>query len=146
MLNNSFDPVLLIIGAIASVVIALIFCSKCSVFNDIKLTPKSLIYSLAYIFVFIFELIKSNLDVAYRVLSPRLPINPGIVKVKTNLKSDLGRMTLANSITLTPGTLTVDIKDEFIYVHWIDVTNKDIDATTEKIVKTFEKLLIEIYG
>lgn len=146
MLNNSFDPVLLLIGAIASVVIALIFCSKCSVFNDIKLTPKSLIYSLAYIFVFVFELIKSNLDVAYRVLSPRLPINPGIVKVKTNLKSDLGRMTLANSITLTPGTLTVDIKDEFIYVHWIDVTNKDIDAATEKIVKTFEKLLIEIYG
>ncbi len=146
MLNNSFDPVLLIIGAIASAVIALIFCSKCSVFNDIRLTPKSFIYSFAYIFVFIFELIKSNLDVAYRVLSPRLPINPGIVKVKTNLKSDLGRMTLANSITLTPGTLTVDIKDEFIYVHWIDVTNKDIDAATEKIVKTFEKLLIEIYG
>ncbi len=146
MLNNSFDPVLLIIGAVVSVAIALIFCSKCAVFNDIKLSPKSFIYSIAFIFVFIFELVKSNLDVAFRVLSPKLPINPGIVKVKTNLTSDLGRMTLANSITLTPGTLTVDIKDEFIYVHWIDVTNKDIDAATEKIVKTFEKLLIEIYG
>jgi multicomponent Na+:H+ antiporter subunit E len=55
-------------------------------------------------------------------------------------------MMLANSITLTPGTLSVDIKDEFIYVHWIDVTDKDIDSATEKIVTTFEKFLIEIYG
>jgi len=91
-------------------------------------------------------LIKSNLDVAFRVISPKLPINPGIVKVKTSLKSDIGRMMLANSITLTPGTLSVDIKDEFIYVHWIDVANKDIDVATDSIVKKFEKYLSEIYG
>jgi multicomponent Na+:H+ antiporter subunit E len=146
LLNNSLDPVLLIIGAVVSILIALTFCTRCSVFNDIKLTPKSFFYSIGYIFVFIFELFKANFDVAFRVISPKLPINPGIVKVKTNLKSDFGRMMLANSITLTPGTLTVDIKDEFIYVHWIDVTDKDIDAATEKIVSTFEKFLIEIYG
>ncbi len=146
LLNNSLDPILLLIGAGVSIIIALLFCSNCSVFEQIKLNPKSLIFSIAYLFVFIFELIKSNLDVAYRVISPKLPINPGIVKVKTCLNSEMGRMILANSITLTPGTLSVDIKDEFIYVHWIDVTNKDLDVATEAIVNKFEKLLKEIYG
>lgn len=146
LLNNSLDPILLLIGAGVSILIALVFCSRCSVFSDVKLSPKSFFYSIGYIFVFIFELFKANFDVAFRVISPKLPINPGIVKVKTKLKSDFGRMMLANSITLTPGTLTVDIKDEFIYVHWIDVTDKNIDAATEKIVTTFEKFLIEIYG
>jgi multicomponent Na+:H+ antiporter subunit E len=146
LLNNSLDLVLLIIGAVVSVSISLLFCTKCSIFNQIKLSPKSLFYSFAYIFVFLIELIKSNLDVAYRVISPKLPINPGIVKVRTVLNSEIGRMVLANSITLTPGTLSIDIKDEFIYVHWIDVANKDIDAATEAIVKKFEKYLKEIYG
>ncbi len=146
LLNNSFDPTLLIIGGIVSIIISLLFCTKCSVFNDVKLTPKSFFYSIIYIIVFIIELIKSNFDVAFRVISPKLPINPGIVKVKTSLKSDIGRMMLANSITLTPGTLSVDIKDEFIYVHWIDVANKDIDVATDSIVKKFEKYLSEIYG
>jgi len=146
LLNNSLDPVLLIIGAGVSILIALLFCTKCSVFSQIKLSPKSLFFSIAYIFVFIIELIKSNLDVAYRVISPKLPINPGIVKVKTVLNTEIGRMILANSITLTPGTLSVDIRDEFIYVHWIDVEGKDIDTATDAIVKKFEKYLKEIYG
>lgn len=146
LLNNSYDPVLLIIGAVVSILVALIFCTQCSVFSQIKLTPKSLFYSIAYLFVFIIELIKSNLDVAIRVISPKLPINPGIVKVKTVLNTELGRMILANSITLTPGTLSVDIRDEFIYVHWINVEGKDIETATDSIVKKFEKYLKEIYG
>jgi multicomponent Na+:H+ antiporter subunit E len=62
-----------------------------------------------YIPVFLYECIKANIDVAYRVMHPALPINPGIVKVKTNLKTDTGLTFLANSITLTPGTMSVDI-------------------------------------
>jgi len=84
--------------------------------------------------------------VALRVLNPSLPINPGIVKVKTRLKSKTGRMVLANSITLTPGTLSIDIKDEFLYVHWIDVKDCDLQCATEEIVKKFEKYLEVIYG
>lgn len=146
LLNNSYEPIILIIGAVVSILIALIFCTKCSVFSQIKLSPKSLFYSIAYLFVFMIELIKSNLDVAIRVISPKLPINPGIVKVKTVLNTELGRMILANSITLTPGTLSVDIRDEFIYVHWINVEGKDIETATNSIVKKFEKYLKEIYG
>jgi multicomponent Na+:H+ antiporter subunit E len=96
--------------------------------------------------VFFVELVKSNIDVALRVLKPSLPINPGIVKTKTVLKSKMARMILTNSITLTPGTLTVDIEDDILYIHWIDVESEDIDVATEKIVKKFEKILVKIYG
>ena len=105
------------------------------------------LWFLYYIPLFIWECIKANLDVAYRVCHPDLPINPGIVKVKTTLKSDAGLTFLANSITLTPGTMSVDIDEEngFLYIHWIDVKDKDIQKATEIIVKTFEDVLRRIF-
>jgi multicomponent Na+:H+ antiporter subunit E len=97
------------------------------------------LWFLYYIPLFIWECIKANIDVAYRVAHPDLPINPGIVKVKATLKSDTALTFLANSITLTPGTMSVDIDEEngFLYIHWIDVKDKDIQRTTEIIVKKF---------
>jgi len=105
------------------------------------------LWFLYYIPLFIWECIKANIDVAYRVAHPDLPINPGIVKVKTTLKSDTGLTFLANSITLTPGTMSVDIDEEngFLYIHWIDVKDKDIQKATEIIVKTFEDVLRRIF-
>jgi multicomponent Na+:H+ antiporter subunit E len=96
---------------------------------------------------FLWECLKANVDVAYRVLHPKLPINPGIVKVKTNLKSDTALTFLANSITLTPGTLSVDIDREnsLLYVHWIDVKAKDVESATKIVVERFEKILQKIF-
>jgi multicomponent Na+:H+ antiporter subunit E len=83
---------------------------------------------------------------AYIVLHPALPIHPGIVKVRTRLKSDSGRTMLANCITLTPGTLTVDVsEDGHLYIHWIDVRARDVQHSTEMIVDRFEKYLIHIF-
>jgi multicomponent Na+:H+ antiporter subunit E len=100
-----------------------------------------------YVPVFLWECFKANIDVAYRVVHPRLPINPGIVKVKTGLKSDTGLTFLANSITLTPGTLSVDVDRDkgFLYVHWIDVKTKDLDTATQQIVGRFETILKKIF-
>ncbi|MEW6101266.1 MAG: Na+/H+ antiporter subunit E [Candidatus Omnitrophota bacterium] len=100
-----------------------------------------------YVPLFLWECLKANIDVALRVLHPKLPINPGIVKVKTRLKSDTGLTFLANSITLTPGTLSVDInqKEGVLYIHWIDVKATDEIAATEKIVKNFESILKRIF-
>jgi len=110
------------------------------------LTPRKVFYSLAYILFLIKEIIKSNFDVARRVIQPVMPINPGIVPVKTKLKSPIGRMILANSITLTPGTLTVDVRDDHFYIHWIDVTDRDEHGATQAIVSGFEKYLEVIFG
>jgi len=100
-----------------------------------------------YLPVFLWELIKANADVAYRVLHPDLPIKPGIVKVKTILKSDTALTFLANSITLTPGTMSVDIDRDkgVLYIHWINVKTKDVEKATEIIVGRFEKILMRIF-
>ncbi|NQT65586.1 MAG: Na+/H+ antiporter subunit E [FCB group bacterium] len=136
----------IIIGAIVSLLLTIIFFSKATIFSEFNLNPKAIFYFLIYIFVFTWELIKSSLDVAYRVIQPTIPINPGIVKVKTKLKSKLGRTILANSITLTPGTLTVETNGEDYYIHWINITSDDIEGATKQIVSKFEKYLEVIFG
>lgn len=146
LLNSKLTPDVLLLGLVVAFIVALISCSKCDVFNDIRLSPKAMAYSITYIFVFLLELVKSNFDVALRVISPGLPINPGIVEVKTKLKSKLGRMILANSITLTPGTLTVEMQDERFFIHWIDVKSENIEEDTKLLVSKFEKYLEVIYG
>jgi len=98
-----------------------------------------------YLLVFLWECIKANFDVAYRVLSPKMPIKPGIVKVSTSLKSDMAKTFLANSITMTPGTLSVDIKGRFLYIHWIYVKSEKVEEATEIIVDKFENLLKRIF-
>jgi len=105
------------------------------------------LWFLYYIPIFLWEMFKANLDVAYRVVHPALPINPGIVKVKTSLKSETALTFLANSITLTPGTLSVDVdrQEGFLYVHWIDVKYKDTEGATKKVVHRFEKILTRIF-
>ena len=109
------------------------------------LMPNRLFFMFVYILVFLRELLKANLDVARRVISPSLPINPGIIKFKTNLKSDYAKMVLANSITLTPGTLSIDIIDDTFYVHWIDVKSTNPKETFKDIAETFEKILLKIF-
>ena len=109
------------------------------------LQPRRYLWFVIYLFVFAWECLKANFDVAYRVLHPDLPIKPGIVKVKTNLKTEIGKTTLANSITMTPGTITVDIIEDIIYVHWIYVSTTDPEKYTEKISGRFEKYIQRIF-
>ncbi|TDO84620.1 multicomponent Na+:H+ antiporter subunit E [Halanaerobium saccharolyticum] len=98
-----------------------------------------------YLPVFLWEMIKANFDVARRVIDPSLPINPGIIEIKTKLKSDQAKLFLANSITLTPGTLTVDIIDDSLYIHWIDVKTEDPGEQKKIISEKFERLLEGVF-
>jgi multicomponent Na+:H+ antiporter subunit E len=108
--------------------------------------PMRYIWFLLFVPVFLWECIKANFHVAYLVLHPAMPIHPGIVRVKTKLRSDSGRTMLANCITLTPGTLTIDVTPEGdLYVHWIDVRARDVQHATEYIVSRFERLLLHIF-
>ena len=111
--------------------------------------PRRYLYFLFhYVPVFLWEVLKANIDVAYRAVHPQLLINPGIVKVKISLKSDIACTLLANSITLTPGTMSIDIDQEksVLYVHWIDVrAAHDIEKATQIIVERFESILGKIF-
>ena len=91
---------------------------------------------ICYIFgPFLFALIKANIDVALRIITGR--VKPGIVKISTGIQSSLGQTVLADSITLTPGTMTVDVDETNgdLYIHWINVT--DLNPTEEMIYGSF---------
>lgn len=144
MLTFEFKVPNLIVGAVASIVTAAAF-TRFFIHNIFKLIqPKRYFWFLVYLVVFIWECIKANLDVAYRVLHPAMPIRPGIVKVRTTLKSELGKMLLANSITMTPGTISVDIIDDCLYIHWIYVRSEDPEVYTSMITGAFEKYIKRI--
>ena len=136
-----------LIGIGVSLIISLWFADLFVEHAENFFQVKRFLYLLLYIPIFIFYCILANLDVAYRVLHPKLPIRPGIVKVKTSLSTLTGRVALANSITLTPGTLTVDLTDDgYLYVHWINVKAVDVEEATKRIVKRFEPILKEVFG
>lgn len=105
------------------------------------------ISAVRYFVKFLWEMIKANLHVAYIVVHPLVPIKPGIVKIKTGLSKDAALTVLANSITLTPGTLTIDVnpKAHELYIHWIKVLSTDVGTSTEIIGKRFEGLLKEVF-
>ncbi|MDD5557907.1 MAG: Na+/H+ antiporter subunit E [bacterium] len=109
--------------------------------------PRRYVSFLVYFPLFLWECLKANVDVAWRVSHPGMPISPGIVKVRTRLRSETGLTFLANSITLTPGTLSVDIdrKHGILYVHWIAVAERDIEGATRRIVERFERILARVF-
>jgi multicomponent Na+:H+ antiporter subunit E len=116
--------------------------SHLSFLDDIKFNWATPLFMLSYLGVFLLALLHANIDMARRVLSPSLPINPALVEVKTQLKSSLGKLILANSITLTPGTLTVDVVGEHLLVHWVDSSpGKDLEHATHAIAESFERHL-----
>jgi len=134
----------LIVGSVAALLTTLLF-GRFFITNVYKLLqPQRYFWFIVYLFVFLWECIKANIDVAYRVLHPAMPIRPGIVKVKTTLKSELARTLLANSITMTPGTITVDIIGDYFYIHWIYVSSEDPEVYTEIIMGAFEKYIKRI--
>jgi multicomponent Na+:H+ antiporter subunit E len=135
----------IVVGAVVSAGLAFIFGEIFSIHPQKVFNPKRWIYLIIYAPFFMYYVIKANIDVAYRVIHPRLPINPGIVKIKTDLKSEIAQTMLANSITLTPGTLSVDIKDGYMYIHWLDVKSEDIEEASKLIARRFERILKEIF-
>ena len=117
VLSGKFDLFHLTLGFICSLVISMLTHNLLFAnvrVGDIKLT---IIRFVRYLPWLIYQIFVSNFYVAYLVLSPKMPINPQIIRFKTKLESDISWVVLANSITLTPGTITMDIKDGEFYVH-----------------------------
>lgn len=137
----------LIAGVFASLIVAVLFNEVFVKEHTRAINPLRYFWFLVYIPVFAFYCILANIDVVYRAIHPEMPINPGIVKIRTTLDSNSGITALANSITLTPGTLTVDVdaEEKILYVHWINVETTDVEAASEKIAGRFEGLLRRIF-
>ncbi len=142
LLSGSFKTDDVFAGIVVSAVVSIITSKRLMILNGLILTPGSLISLLRYLWYFLIELIKANFDLAGRILSRTIPISPAVVEVQTSMQSELGRLLLANSITLTPGTLSVDIVEDRILVHWIDCPDRlDLEYNTKRIAEGFERHL-----
>lgn len=126
----------LVVGSVVTAVSA----PRLSIMSSIRLTPAAAVSLIRFLATFFPALVRANLDVARRVLSPSLPLDPAVVEVRTSLTSPLGKLLLANSITLTPGTLAVDVQGDRILVHWIDsAPGTDIESATSAISQSLER-------
>ncbi|QIB73612.1 Na+/H+ antiporter subunit E [Halogeometricum borinquense] len=130
----------LIVGMIIAYLLRGFYTPTLGPGRALKVAP----YATLYLLVFLKELVTANWDVAKRVLAPSMPINPRVIEVPLRVRTDLAVTTIANSITLTPGTLTMDYDAETntLYVHSIDGTDRD--ALLEPI-RTWEDYALVIF-
>ena len=89
---------------------------------------------------------RANVNMMRYVYARRIDIAPGVVKIKTGLKTPISRLALANSIALTPGSLVLDMKDDTLFIHWLDVKTTDPDEATRIIAGPFEGHLEKVFG
>ena len=129
-------------GAAAALVVTLMSGHHLAVYTGVRFSWRAVLHLPAFLFIFLRALVYANVDMARRVLSPALPIRPEIVQVETRLQSPLGKLLLTNAITLTPGTLAVDVHGNQLTVHWVDCPpGLDMEARTAAIVSAFERHL-----
>lgn len=117
LLSGHFDAFHLTLGALCSIIVAYLFHDL--LFSNVRVGDMRVVAArfIVYIPWLIKQIIFANIHVASLVLRPKMPIKPQIVKFKSKLETDISFVTLANSITLTPGTITMDITDGIIYIH-----------------------------
>jgi multicomponent Na+:H+ antiporter subunit E len=142
ILSSKINLTIVIVGFFASLLI--LFINYDLIFNHQEATRlgfRTLIKLVVLFYVLISNIILSNIEVAKIVLSPKLPIDPGFERVRQPLKKDLNQSLYANAITLTPGTLTVEMDDEHILVHGLIKSHvKNLEGSA------LEKAFIDLEG
>lgn len=129
-------------GALVAAVVTALSGRHLAVFTGIRFTPAALVHAAAFLLSFFRALIEANIDLARRVLTPSLPIRPDLVEIETTLTSPLGRLLLTSAITLTPGTLSVDVQGNRLTVHWVYCPpGLDMQAKAQAIAGGFERHL-----
>jgi len=125
--SGHYTPLLIGFGVV-SCAIVLVLTRRMNI-ADQECAPLLGLRPFIYLPWLIKEITLANIDVAKRVLTPKMPINPRMIRVRASQKSDLGRVIYANSITLTPGTVSVDMQGEEIVVHALTSEAADEDKS-----------------
>ena len=142
LLAGQFSADEAVTGAAAALLVTLLSGPHLAVYTGVRFSWQAVVHLPAFLFVFLRALVYANIDMARRVLSPALPIRPEIVLVETRLQSPLGKLLLTSAITLTPGTLAVDVHGSQLRVHWVYCPpGLDMEARTAAIVSAFERHL-----
>ena len=145
LFTGDLSPNSLLLGLFFSLLVALLTYSL--FFHEQEADKRALLprgYLMAwYILVIIYKMYVASFEVLFSVL--RGEINPRVVHFRTRLKSDMARVILANSITLTPGTIAMHLDDDHLIVHWLNAKTRHSKYAGELIKSQFEKLLKRIF-
>ncbi len=143
LLSGSLEPAELLLGLVLSLIIGVWFAGL--VWQDEKIPSLSLRQLgrlMAYFPYLMVEIVKASLHVAEKVLDPKMPIDPIVVDFDSKLQRPVSRVALANSITLTPGTLTIDVDETTYVIHCLggEFRQGIVERTLEsKVAKVFEE-------
>jgi multicomponent Na+:H+ antiporter subunit E len=142
ILSAKLDLVIIVTGLLASLLV--VFYNYDLIFNPLeatRLTLRTIKRLIVLFFVLIMNIVKSNIEVAKIVLSPKMKIDPGFVSIRQPLKKELNQAFYANAITLTPGTLSIDCSNNVIIVHGLVQSQvKSIEGSSlEKVFIDFEE-------
>jgi multicomponent Na+:H+ antiporter subunit E len=144
--NGTLAIPVALLGLVITFTLAYAFTASSEAWQQIRWTPAGFYHFLAYTGTFLVELVKANWAMMKIVYAPRIDIRPGIVRVRTRLKSPIGRLALANTIALTPGSLVIDVNDDVLYIHWLDVQSTDTEVASAAMAGPFEKHLEQVFG
>jgi len=135
-----------VLNFILGMVLSFLLIIYSGTYTGISLKIKKIHKIIFLIFFFLFELILANIRVTFEILSPPLRMKPGIVKIPLSLDDNFQITLLANLITLTPGSLTLDVSEDkkFIYIHSMYI--KDREKFISSIKNGFEKRIKEIFN
>jgi len=135
-----------VVGLIVAIGVAAITSKNFEGLGIKYLHPKRIAYFIIFFIVFLKEMVKANLNMARIVLSPSLPVKPGIVEIHTKLKLPSAKLFLGNAITLTPGTMTIDYDGDKAYIHWVNVKSEEPEKAGKIIKGNFEKYLKGVFS
>lgn len=144
--NASLDPVVLGLGAVLTGGIAGALTRAPTLWDDLRLGPRHVAAFLRYTVIFLRELVRSNLTMLRIVYAPRLDIRPGVVPTRTGLSTPMARFALANTVSLTPGSLVMGLQDQTLTVHMLNLETTDIDTNTAAVSGAFEPALGRAFG
>ena len=140
LLSGHYTPLLLGLGGVSTVLVVAISLRMDVV--DHEGHPLHLGLRILWYWPWLMvQVLRANVDVARRVLSPSLPISPRMFKVRATQRTDLGRVIYANSITLTPGTVSVELEDSVILVHALTA-----EAAEDLREGTMNRLVVGVEG
>ncbi len=128
-------------GVVVVLICQLFFVPRLRLFHHLRYDWKSFCAFFCFCFAFARSLLSSNIDVAARVVNPRLPIAPGILEIKTELKADLAIMLISYAITLTPGTIMIETRDDSLFIHAINVDSPASVDSIHRTIAVYEKYL-----
>ena len=139
-----FEPLIVIFGAV-SVVLVVLVARRLGILDEETVPFEINLRMLVFLPWLAWEVVKANWEVARMILDPKLPIRPHLIRVPANQRTTLGKVILANTITITPGTISLDLRDGVILVHCLDDTMADQDSsgTSARMVNWLEKRVHE---